>query len=341
MAPHDALTMGCVPRRSAVARGEELSLAYVDTEQSAEERRMQLQHWGFECRCPRCKEEGCGGEARQKDAGAESSERRAQKRKMIDAEHPECSSQSPTGAAESDASSRPLVVRDRPLANSAIEQRVLASAVRRTGDWRYSLMPGVVPVDTMVQLSRNFFDTTGLLIRDGNTFGPDFERMYTGHLNYFYYMNRNMVVRGAEGAAHIFEQLDPYTRQVVELHHPGVAVRLDRAFGAYYEGNRKNFHLGCSEHCDGDTQLVSTVVHAVLPDGDCGFARGGELTVSAADGLPSLAITHSNDTVGSVVYMGGAVHHLASPIEDGGRRLVFCMFYACDAEHDLAIHALA
>jgi hypothetical protein len=85
---------------------------------------------------------------------------------------------------------------------------------------------------------------------------------------------------------------------------------------------------------------VSTVVHAVLPEGDVGFTAGGELTVSAADGLPAEAITHSNETIGTVVYMGGSVHHLATPIKPGGRRLVFCMFYACDANNDLASHAL-
>ena len=52
-------------------------------------------------------------------------------------------------------------------------------------------------------------------------------------------------------------------------------------------------------------------------------------------------MTHSNDTVGSVVYMGGAVRHLASPIALGSRRLVFCMFYACEDGVNLAKHALA
>lgn len=165
--------------------------------------------------------------------------------------------------------------------------------------------------------------------------------MYQGHRNYFYYMNKNAVVPGAEAAAPIFEELDAYTRQVVELHHPGVRVRIDRAFGAYYEGERENFHLGVSEHCDGDTKLVSTVVHAVMPDGDVGFREGGELTVSEIEGLPAKPIPHSNSTVGSVVYMGGSVRHLASPIKHGSKRLVFCMFYACDSENDLAKHALS
>ena len=56
---------------------------------------------------------------------------------------------------------------------------------------------------------------------------------------------------GAEKAAYIFEALDAYTRQVIELHHPDKAVRLERAFGAYYEGQRDGFHLGVNEHCDG------------------------------------------------------------------------------------------
>ena len=117
-------------------------------------------------------------------------------------------------------------------------------------------------------------------------------------------------------------------------------MRLDRAFGAYYEGGREGFHLGCSEHCDGDTRLVSTVVHAVLPDGDVGFTEGGELTISETADLPAKAIRHSNQTVGSVVYMGGSVNHLATPIKQGGKRLVFCMFYACKAGTELATHAL-
>ena len=35
----------------------------------------------------------------------------------------------------------------------------------------------------------------------------------------------NEVVPGAEKATFIFEELDAYTRQVIELHHPGVPVR--------------------------------------------------------------------------------------------------------------------
>ena len=86
----------------------------------------------------------------------------------------------------------------------------------------------------------------------------------------------------------------------------------------------------------------STHRHRAEVDANCdgGFLGGGELTVSAAGGLPAAAITHSNDTVGTVVYMGGAVHHLATPIALGGRRLVFCIFYACDAATDLGTHAL-
>ena len=57
--------------------------------------------------------------------------------------------------------------------------------------------------------------------------------------------------------------------------------------------------------------------------------------------LPKAPITHSNDTVGSVVYLGGSIFHHASPIKLGGRRLVFCMFYACDEGTDLSKHALA
>ena len=86
---------------------------------------------------------------------------------------------------------------------------------------------------------------------------------------------------------------------------------------------------------------MSTVVHAVLPDGDVGFREGGELTISEIDDLPAAPITHSNETVGSVVYLGGSVFHHASPIKLGGKRLVFCMFYACKGGTDLSKHAFA
>ena len=118
-------------------------------------------------------------------------------------------------------------------------------------------------------------------------------------------------------------------------------MRLERAFGAYYEGGRDGFHLGVNEHCDGDANLVSTVVHAALPDGDVGFTEGGELTVSEVDEYPARAIVHSNATVGSVVYLGASIFHHATPIKLGGRRLVFCMFYACEQGGDLSRHALA
>ena len=133
----------------------------------------------------------------------------------------------------------------------------------------------------------------------------------------------------------LFDELDRYTRQVVDFHHPGVPVRLERAFGAYYEGEREGFHLGVNEHRDGDANLVSTVVHATLPDGDCGFTGGGELTIAAEGGLPKAPITHSNATVGSVVYIGPKVFHDAKPIKLGGKRLVFCMFYAAEEGRDL------
>eukprot|EP00966_Prymnesium_polylepis_P256407 5923584-Prymnesium_polylepis.1 len=202
-------------------------------------------------------------------------------------------------------------------------------------------MPAVVPADKMLELSRDFFRTTELLHKDGNTFGPEFEQQYSGHRNYYYHINRNQVIPGTEKSAFIFEALDAYTRQVVQLHHPGVPVRLERAFGAYYEGERDGFHRGVNEHCDGDANLVSTVVHAVLPDGDVGFTEGGELTVSEVDELPAKPITHSNVTVGSVVYLGSSVFHHASPIKLGGKRLVFCMFYVSEDGSDLSKHALA
>ena len=242
-------------------------------------------------------------------------------------------------AMQQEAHRPELMTRERPADFPEIATRV--AECERRGDWRYSVVEGVVPRGEMLQLSQDFFSTTELLSKEGNTFGPEFEQQYSGHKNYFYYMNRNRVVPGAEAAAPIFEQLDRYTRQVVERHHPGVAVRLERAFGAYYEGQRDGFHLGVNEHCDGDANLVSTVVHAVLPDGDVGFTHGGELTISEVDGLPAQPITHSNATVGSVVYLGGSIFHHASPIKMGGRRLVFCMFYAADAGADLSQHALA
>ena len=43
--------------------------------------------------------------------------------------------------------------------------------------------------------------------------------------------------------------------------------------------------------------MVSTIVHAVMPDGDVGFTEGGELTVSEVDGLAAKPIAHTNATV--------------------------------------------
>ena len=57
------------------------------------------------------------------------------------------------------------------------------------------MMPAVIPLDRMLQFSQDFFKTTELLDKDGNTFGPEFEQQYAGHKNYFYYMNRNQVLR--------------------------------------------------------------------------------------------------------------------------------------------------
>ena len=252
----------------------------------------------------------------------------------------------PTGAeqaeqAEATAGAPALAALERPLDNPAVAQRVAEAGAARTGDWRYSVLPAAVPAEKMLQFSRDFFSTTGLLKEDGNTFGPEFEQHYVGHKNYFYYMNRNQVVAGAEKAGFIFEELDAHTRQVVELHHPGVPLRLERAFGAYYEGERDGFHLGVNEHCDGGSNLVSTIVHAMMPDGDVGFSEGGELMVSETDGLPAKPIVHTNDTVGDVVYLGTGVFHHAKPIKQGGRRLVFCMFYAAEAGSDLSKHAFA
>ena len=246
------------------------------------------------------------------------------------------------GACSADAAAPPIVLRERPPEpNGAVAARVAAAVESRTGDSRYSVLPAVVEREEVLGLSREFFQATSLLTKDGNTFGPDFEQQYSGHKNYFYYMNRNKVLPGAEAAAATFERLDAACRLVVEQHHPGVRVKLERAFGAYYEGERDGFHRGVNEHCDGEANLVSTVVHAVLPDGEVGFESGGELTVAASGGLPPVAIPHSNDTVGTVVYLGAGVYHHATPIQEGGRRLVFCLFYAAAPEKDLTRHALA
>ena len=320
-------TFSLILRTTAgVACGDELRRSYVGVGLPRQERRALLSSgWGFACECERCRVDAETPPSKKRRGGA-----------VVP----------PTPPLPTPPQPPVLVTRERPEEaadddDGQIERRVAASAARgrREGDWRYSVLPAVVPAETVLRLSRAFFEKTELLRKDGNTFGPEFEQYYAGHKNYFYYINRNKLVAGADVAAAIFEELDAYTRRVVELHHPGKAVRLDRAFGAYYEGRRDGFHLGVSEHCDGGANLVSTVVHATLPDGDCGFREGGALTVSAVDGLPEAPIAHSNDTVGSVVYLGPSVYHHASPIQEGGKRLVFCMFYAC--ETDLERHALA
>ena len=73
-----------------------------------------------------------------------------------------------------------LSYHERPAAHTAIARRVAAAAASRVGDRRFSFMRGVVPRDAVLRLSRDFFATTGLLTREGNTFGPDFEKMYQG-----------------------------------------------------------------------------------------------------------------------------------------------------------------
>jgi len=328
-----------------VACGDELQRSYVGAERPLRARRTQLSsEWGFQCACRRCQaEEAEEGTEEGTEATEAASERRSQDAEVVATQlqaHGKHGKKRKAPSAPTSGPSPPsLVTRERPGDHPAVAQRVAEAGAARTGDWRYSVLPAAVPAEKMLQLSRDFFSTTGLLQEDGNTFGPEFEQQYAGHKNYFYYMNRNQVVAGAEKAGFIFEELDAHTRQVVELHHPGVPVRLERAFGAYYEGERDGFHLGVNEHCDGGSNLVSTIVHAVMPDGDVGFSEGGQLTVSEIDGLPAKAIEHTNDTVGDVVYLGTSVFHHAKPIKQGGRRLVFCMFYACDG--DLTTQALA
>jgi hypothetical protein len=329
-----------------VAAGDELTLAYVDRGLPVEERRLRLRQWGFWCTCTRCEAEAPGEgppwevvvpQAAAAGGGAADGGR---------GDRDEAAGEAGSHKRQRTSAARvgtTLPTRDRPEVGpktAEIARRVRACAELRVGDWRYSVVPDVVPRETILRLSREFFETTELLTKAGNTFGADFETMYQGHRNYFYHVNKNAVVPGSDGTARLFDELDAYTRGVVDLHHPGVRVRLDRAFGAYYEGERENFHLGVSEHCDGDTHLVSTVVHAVMPDGDAGFTEGGELTISATSDLPAQPIAHSNASIGTVVYMGGSVRHLASPIKLGSRRLVFCMFYACEDGVDLAKHVL-
>jgi hypothetical protein len=54
-----------------------------------------------------------------------------------------------------------LMSRSRPEPNAEIEERVKAAVAARTGDWRYSVVPGVVPKDEMVGMATDFFATTG------------------------------------------------------------------------------------------------------------------------------------------------------------------------------------
>ena len=87
-----------------------------------------------------------------------------------------------------------------------------------------------------------------------------------------------------------------------------------------------------------------------MPDGKAGFASGGELTISEVDELRAFeldampaeeaSIAHTDDTLGSVVYLGPSIFHKATPIEHGGRRLVFCMFYGCEGDTEFPRHAL-
>ena len=78
-----------------------------------------------------------------------------------------------------------LVTRERPSQeeedSAAIMQHLHLAASRRVGDWRYSLLPGAVPREAVVEVSRAFFEVSGLLTRPGNTFGKEFEAHYIGH----------------------------------------------------------------------------------------------------------------------------------------------------------------
>jgi len=221
--------------------------------------------------------------------------------------------------------------------------RVMQAKHKRQGDFRFSVLPNVIEAKRMAELSKDFFAATGLLYKDGNTFGPGFEDNYIGHKNYFYYVNSEQVVPGAEVVAPIFHELERYTRAVVEMHHPGVKLTLDRAFGSYYETARDGFHPGVNKHNDGGANVVSTLVHATMPNGLVGFSEGGELVVSE-DGV-SVAIPHNQSTVGSIVYLGAGRWHHAEPIGESQQRLVFNLFYTSRTSRgggpDLYKHALA
>ena len=40
--------------KRAIAKGEEITISYIDESMDHEERRSALQDYGFQCRCPRC-----------------------------------------------------------------------------------------------------------------------------------------------------------------------------------------------------------------------------------------------------------------------------------------------
>ena len=78
------------------------------------------------------------------------------------------------------------------------------SALHRVPTYSYFLLclPILLPKPFLIE---PLFPSVHLCTIQGNTFGPEFEAMYQGHRNYFYYMNKNAVVPGAEAAAPIFE----------------------------------------------------------------------------------------------------------------------------------------
>lgn len=149
-----------------VAKGAELSLSYVDVNLAAPERRKRLSHWGFECHCSRCQEElgtlatstesvdggysSIGGSDRQPEGAV-----LGKKRKLSRDDDCLTVAQLPM-----------LASRERPESSQDVVRRVQMSARRRIGDWRYSVLPGVVPRDVVLRLSRAFFDTTELLVKE-------------------------------------------------------------------------------------------------------------------------------------------------------------------------------
>ena len=69
--PDGASASLCLRTTRAVQRGDELTLSYVGAgPQPRHERQRLLAHWGVDCVCARCVEEGAGGGAEAEAGGA-------------------------------------------------------------------------------------------------------------------------------------------------------------------------------------------------------------------------------------------------------------------------------